>query len=150
MYTYNISIIQQGVLCLKQQFAISNESLQKVEMFFKSETIDSINEPVIATVLDIAQGSGVALATAHKAIKELEKRGVLKIIKPQSRREPIQYIYSERREKSKEELEALVKEYESTIKELKKKLSFYESDLDSIKVITVDDNLELIVKQKKS
>lgn len=135
---------------MKQQFSVSDESLQKVEKFFKSESTRNSEETITGTIQQIANQSGVALATAHKAIKELEKRGILNIIRPKSRREPIQYIYAEKQDRSKEELEFLVKEYEATIKELKKRLAFYETKSDNITVINVDDNLELIVKQKKS
>lgn len=72
---------------------VSKENLRKVESFFV-ETIKSTgNKRVEATVLEIAEGSGVALATAHKAIKELDGRGILSIIKPSSRRFPITYVY---------------------------------------------------------
>lgn len=72
---------------------VSKENLKKVENFFV-ETIKSTgNKRVEATVLEIAEGAGVALATAHKAIKELDGRGTLTVIKPSSRRFPITYIY---------------------------------------------------------
>jgi len=72
---------------------VSKDNLRKVENFFVDMIKSTGNKRVEATVLEIADGSGVALATAHKAIKDLEGRGILNIIKPSSRRFPITYIY---------------------------------------------------------
>ncbi|HLI45958.1 MAG TPA: hypothetical protein VKU94_02055 [Geobacterales bacterium] len=73
---------------------VSNENLRKVENFFVNTIKATGNKRVEATVHEIAEGAGVALATAHKAIKELDGRGLLSIIKPSSRRFPITYIYT--------------------------------------------------------
>lgn len=72
---------------------VSKENLRKVENYFVDKIKSSGNKRIEATVLEIADGSGVALATAHKAIKELDSRGTLSVIKPSSRRFPITYIY---------------------------------------------------------
>ena len=72
---------------------VSKENLRKVENFFVEKIKSEGTNRIEATVLEIADGSGVALATAHKAIKDLDGRGVLTVIKPSSRRFPITYIY---------------------------------------------------------
>lgn len=72
---------------------VSKENLRKVENFFVDKIKSEGTNRIEATVLEIAEGSGVALATAHKAIKDLDGRGVLTVIKPSSRRFPITYIY---------------------------------------------------------
>lgn len=72
---------------------VSKENLRKVENFFVDKIKADGTNRIEATVLEIAEGSGVALATAHKAIKDLDGRGVLTVIKPSSRRFPITYIY---------------------------------------------------------
>lgn len=72
---------------------VSKENLRKVENFFVDKIKSEGTNRIEATVLEIAEGSGVALATAHKAIKDLDGRGVLSVIKPSSRRFPITYIY---------------------------------------------------------
>jgi ribosomal protein S25 len=72
---------------------VSEENLNKVEKFFVSRIKEEGTKRIKATVMDIAEGSEVALATAHKAIKELEKTKVLEIVKPSSRRFPIVYVY---------------------------------------------------------
>jgi DNA-binding MarR family transcriptional regulator len=73
---------------------VSKENLRKVERFFVESTKAHGTNRTEATVIEIADGSGVALATAHKALKELDQRGLLTIIKPSSRRFPITYIYT--------------------------------------------------------
>jgi predicted transcriptional regulator len=72
---------------------VSKENLRKVENYFVENTLSTGSKRVEATVIEIAQGAGVALATAHKAIKELDSRGILSVLKPSSRRFPISYIY---------------------------------------------------------
>jgi|GraSoiStandDraft_51_1057287.scaffolds.fasta_scaffold19690_2 predicted transcriptional regulator len=72
---------------------VSKENLRKVENFFVEHTLSTGSKRLEATVIEIAQGAGVALATAHKAIKELDSRGILSVLKPSSRRFPIAYIY---------------------------------------------------------
>lgn len=72
---------------------VSKENLLKVEGFFVEQAKITGTNRTEATVNDISVGAGVALATAHKALKELSARGVLTVIKPSSRRIPITYIY---------------------------------------------------------
>lgn len=72
---------------------VSKDNLRKVENFFVDTVKSTGNKRIEATVIEIAEGANVALATAHKAIKELDGRGVLSIIKPASRRFPITYVY---------------------------------------------------------
>lgn len=75
------------------QSQVSKENLAKVEYYFVSKAKELGTNRITATVKEIADGSMVALATAHKAIRELDQRGVLDIINPPSRRFPITYIY---------------------------------------------------------
>jgi hypothetical protein len=72
---------------------VSEENLKKVEAFFVRRCKEIGSNRIEATVVDIADGSGVALATAHKAIKELQKNKTLNVIKPASRRFAISYVY---------------------------------------------------------
>lgn len=72
---------------------VSKENLKKVQNYFVDQIKSIGRKRIEATVVEIADGSGVALATAHKAIKELDQRGVISVIKPSSRRFPITYIY---------------------------------------------------------
>lgn len=72
---------------------VSKENLRKVESYFVNSIKASGSKRLDATVVEIAEGAGVALATAHKAIKELDSRGILSVLKPSSRRFPITYIY---------------------------------------------------------
>lgn len=72
---------------------VSKENLRKVEGYFIESIKASGSKRLEATVVEIADGAGVALATAHKAIKELDSRGILSVIKPSSRRFPITYVY---------------------------------------------------------
>jgi hypothetical protein len=72
---------------------VSKENLKKVENFFVDTIRATGSKRIEATVIEIAEGAGVALATAHKAIKELDGRGTLTVIKPASRRFPITYVY---------------------------------------------------------
>lgn len=72
---------------------VSNENLRKVENFFVESMKSTGTNRIEATVVEIAEGAGVALATAHKAIKDLDSRGLLSVHKPSSRRFPITYYY---------------------------------------------------------
>lgn len=72
---------------------VSKENLAKVEYFIVTKVKELGTNRIEATVQDIADGSGVALATAHKAITELDQRGVINKIKPSSRRFPTIYEY---------------------------------------------------------
>jgi predicted transcriptional regulator len=73
---------------------VSNEYLRKVEMFFAENVKEQGTNRIQATVQEVADGSSVALATAHKALKELSNRGIIDMVKPSSRRFPITYIYN--------------------------------------------------------
>jgi predicted transcriptional regulator len=74
-------------------YQVSDENLAKVENYFVNRVKDGGSKRFEATVIDIADGSGVALATAHKAIKQLAEAKIISIIKPNSRRFPISYTY---------------------------------------------------------
>ncbi|RPK20001.1 MULTISPECIES: hypothetical protein [Paenibacillus] len=74
-------------------YHVSEENMLKVEAFFVQKVREVGTNQFEATVVEIAEGSGVALATAHRAIKELKKQNVIDIIKPTSRRFAITYIY---------------------------------------------------------
>lgn len=73
--------------------AVSKDNLRKVEEFFVEQARQKGTNIVQATVAEIADGSGVALATAHKALKELKKLELLNWKEPKSRRFPIEYKY---------------------------------------------------------
>lgn len=73
---------------------VSNEYLRKVETYFAENAQELGTNRIQATVQEVADGAGVALATAHKALKELNNRGIIDMIKPSSRRFPITYIYN--------------------------------------------------------
>jgi predicted transcriptional regulator len=72
---------------------VSDENLSKVESFFVQKAKETGSKKIEATVVEIAEGADVALATAHKAIQQLEKDKIIEVIKPKSRRFPITYIY---------------------------------------------------------
>lgn len=73
---------------------VSKENLMKVERFFVESVKKIGDKRVEATIQEIADNSNTALATAHKAVKELSQRGVIDIIKGASRRFPITYVYN--------------------------------------------------------
>ncbi|MDP5273702.1 hypothetical protein [Chengkuizengella axinellae] len=75
-------------------YQVSDKNLHKVEMFFVNKIKGTGEKYIEATVLEIAEGSEIALATAHKAIKQLAKEKVISIIKPSSRRFPTKYEYN--------------------------------------------------------
>jgi predicted transcriptional regulator len=95
---------------------VSKENLFKVQNYIKAQTEKNNGAKFSATVVEIAEGSNVALATAHRAIKELTNRGVIDVIKPSSRRFPITYIYNE----SVKDAELHEISLESQIEDLKK------------------------------
>jgi predicted RNase H-like nuclease (RuvC/YqgF family) len=116
---------------------VSRENLKKVENFFVEMIKSTGSKRIEATVIEIAEGAKVALATAHKAIKELDGRGVLSVIKPASRRFPITYIYRGDIEgfevaQSKDEqisyLQSLVDEQKAEILELQKRVRELENN----------------------
>jgi hypothetical protein len=75
-------------------YQVSDENIQKVEAYFVKRIKEVGSTRLEATVVDIADGSGVALATAHKAIKQLAESKRITVIKPNSRRFPITYVYN--------------------------------------------------------
>lgn len=75
-------------------YQVSDENFQKVENFFVQKIKETGVNRVEAKVVEIAEGSGVALATAHNAIKQMVAKRILTVIKPSSRRFPITYIYN--------------------------------------------------------
>lgn len=77
-----------------KDYQVSEENLYKVESFFVDRAKELGTNRIETTVAKIAEGSGVALATAHKAILQLEKDKVLEVIRPKSRRFAITYIYN--------------------------------------------------------
>ncbi|WP_160036912.1 hypothetical protein [Paenibacillus sp. An7] len=113
-------------------YHVSEENLNKVESFFVRRVKETGSDHIEATVVEIAEGSEVALATAHKAIKELTEQKVLSVIKPKSRRFAITYIYkrdieefiTEQREQSQiEYLTNLVQIQKEEIKMLRTELN---------------------------
>lgn len=119
---------------------VSKENLRKVESYFIDQVKTNGSNRTEATVVDIADGSGVALATAHKALKELDQRGVLTIIKPSSRRFPITYIYTgdiegfevaQSTEEQIEYLKDLVQERDEEIALLKEQLRLMKANSNS-------------------
>lgn len=111
--------------------SVSKENLRKVENFFVESARATGSNRLDATVVEIAEGSGVALATAHKAIKELDGRGVLSVLKPSSRRFPITYIYrgdiegfeaKQTQEEQIKYLQSLLTERDEKIIELEKRV----------------------------
>lgn len=73
---------------------VSDENMKKVEAFFVKRVKETGSNRIEATVVEIAEGSSVALATAHKAVKELIRIKTIDMVKPKSRRFPINYIYT--------------------------------------------------------
>lgn len=74
-------------------YRVSNENYAKVEKFFVEHALRTGSRDIEATVAQIAEGSNVALATAHKAIKLLEADKKLRVNRPSSRRFAITYTY---------------------------------------------------------
>jgi hypothetical protein len=110
---------------------VSKENLRKVENYFVESTRATGSKRLEATVIEIAEGAGVALATAHKAIKELDSRGVLSVIKPASRRFPITYVYrgdiegfevKQTQEEQIKYLQSLLAERDSQLLEMQKRI----------------------------
>jgi sugar-specific transcriptional regulator TrmB len=136
---------------MTQEYSVSKENLQKVEQYFQMQSKLTEDGKISATVKDISENSGVALATAHKAIRELERKGIIKIYKPTSRRFAIEYVYDPENkiERTKEQFEDLIRSLEKENKELKDRLSFYEDNSDNIQVVNIDDDIEIIIKRKK-
>ncbi|KRE70864.1 hypothetical protein [Paenibacillus sp. Soil750] len=135
---------------MAKDYTVNAENLGKVQQFFQLQSEKLGNGiPMSFTVVQIAEDSNVALATAHKALKELANRGVISVIKGQSRREAIQYIYrGSSPQKSLQELEAMVNQLENENKILREKLTEFEKEYGNVQVITVDESLQIVVKRK--
>jgi predicted transcriptional regulator len=111
---------------------VADENLKKVEAFFVRRAKELGSHRMEATVVEIAEGSEVALATAHKAIQQLQKDKVIDVIKPKSRRFAITYIYKkdiegfEVEQEQDDQLQYLLnlnEEYRQEIARLTKELS---------------------------
>lgn len=92
------------------EYRVSDQNRKKVEEYFVKKAKELGTKRIEATVIDIAEGANVALATAHRALKEMAKEKVIKVIKPKSRRFPIQYVYNreiEEFEKEQKELDQI-------------------------------------------
>jgi hypothetical protein len=76
-------------------YQVSDENMKKMQMYFVKKIKETGTNRIEATVVEIADGAEVALATAHKALKQMAKENKLTIIKPSSRRFPITYVYNE-------------------------------------------------------
>lgn len=135
---------------MEKTSSISSDSLSKVEKMFKEKSAQLNGAIITMTVAEVAEQSGVALATAHKAIKELVRHGIVNIIRPSSRRESVQYIYKGRegKEKTKQELESYIRELENEIAVLKKRLEQYEGEFTTIKTVDIDSDIQVIIKRK--
>jgi transposase len=105
-------------------YQVSDENMQKVEAYFVKRIREVGSTRLEATVVDIADGSGVALATAHKAIKQLAQEKRITIIKPNSRRFPITYVYNGSIEGfvKKQTAEEQIEYLQNLIQELQSKL----------------------------
>lgn len=128
----------------KEISQVSKENLRKVENFFVDKIKLEGTKRIEATVIEIADGAGVALATAHKAIKELDGRGVLTIIKPSSRRFPITYIYrgdlvgfevAQSKEEQIAYLQRMNAEKDEMIQELQKRVRELENHVSNVNML---------------
>ena len=72
---------------------ISKENRIKLQNYFIDQVVSKGSRKIQETVNNIAEESGLALATAHKGITELVNRGVLSVQKSKSRRFPNVYTY---------------------------------------------------------
>jgi predicted transcriptional regulator len=117
--------VGQGGKKVMSYYQVSDENLQKVEAYFVKRTKETGSNR-------IAEGSGVALATAHKAIKTLVKEKIITMIKPKSRRFPINYIYTKdiadydavkTEQEQIEYLKGLVQQYREELEEMRVKLN---------------------------
>jgi uncharacterized protein (DUF3084 family) len=113
-------------------YQVSDENVAKVEAYFVRRAKETGSNRIEATVIEIAEGSEVALATAHKAIKELVKEKAITVIKPKSRRFPITYVYNKdiddfEAQKSQEGqieyLQAVVKQLKEQVENLSKEVN---------------------------
>lgn len=74
-------------------YQVSEENVKKVETFFVQRAKDTGTNVIKETVVDIAELSGVSLATAHKAIQELVKRKIIERVKQNSLKAGFSYVY---------------------------------------------------------
>ena len=73
---------------------ISKENRIKLQNYFIDQVISSGSRKVQDTVANIAKESELALATTHRGIAELVRRGVLTVQRSDSRRFPNIYTYT--------------------------------------------------------
>lgn len=72
---------------------VNDVCVEKVERYLIKQVRERGSRQFSVRVGDIAFGSDVALATAHKVLKLLENKGIIKIIRGDTRRVPNQYQY---------------------------------------------------------
>jgi predicted transcriptional regulator len=128
---------------------VSKENLRKVENYFVESIISTGSKRLEATVVEIAEGAGVALATAHKAIKELENRGILSILKPSSRRFPITYVYRGDIEgfNAKQTQEDQIKYLQNLLSERDERISVLEKRVNELETISRSNKNENVLQK---
>ena len=104
---------------------ISKEKMRALQKYFIKTVKNGQSRTFEATIQNIADGSGIALATAHRGIKELEERGILKVSKTKSRRFPCVYMYNGDLEEFKEfvDKDAQIRHLQQTIESQRKEIS---------------------------
>lgn len=106
-------------------YNVSEENMRKVEDFFIGRMKQDRTNRIDATVAQIAEGSGVSLATAHKALTKLKDKGILEVkTTSKTRRFPLTYYYHGEKEVIEERdqlesLQKLVAELREEIEQLK-------------------------------
>lgn len=75
-------------------YQVSEENFTKVEKYIVERVKETGSNEFEATVVQVSEGAGVALATAHNALKQMVAKRILTKIEPSSRRKPITYIYN--------------------------------------------------------
>lgn len=123
----------------KAIYNVSDENMRKVEFFFINKMKELGTNVIEATVKDIALESGVALATAHKAIGRLEYKGVLKVNRPDSRRFAITYQYVGDDGAFEEAISQ-----EDQIKNLQEQVEELKAEIESLRA----ENIQLRMKRK--
>lgn len=116
-------------------YQVSEENMQKVEAYFVEKVKNGGSNRFEATVVDIADGAGVALATAHKAIKQLAEERKITIHKPSSRRFPIAYVYNNSIEgfEKKADKEDQIEYLQKLVRDLKKEVAELTSENQNLK-----------------
>ena len=109
---------------------ISKEKLRLLQKYFINRVKNGQTRTFEETVQNIADGSGLALATAHKGIKELVNRGVLTVSKSRSRRFPCVYTYTGELDEVKEFIDK-----DAQIKYLHEKLELKNLEIAKLKKI---------------